>query len=71
MAKELTYEEKQHIINEHLHEFEEALRQAWKQYNEGARLVDQFEDDYIQCAHAKGFRDGFITGLMLLKKQFN
>jgi len=44
--------------------FESALDKAWKSYNEcGSRTVDSFEDDYIECAHAKGFREGYLFGL--------
>ena len=40
--------------------FEKALEDAWQEYNNGARLVDQFEDDYTECAFAKGFLAGCI-----------
>lgn len=44
--------------------FESALDKAWKFYNEsGSRTVDSCEDDYIECAHAKGFREGYLFGL--------
>lgn len=44
--------------------FESALDKAWKSYNEsGARTVDGCEDDYVECAHAKGFREGYLFGL--------
>lgn len=44
--------------------FESALDKAWKSYNEsGSRTVDSCEDDYIECAHAKGFREGYLFGL--------
>ena len=44
--------------------FESALDKAWKSYNEsGARTVDSCEDDYTECAHAKGFREGYLFGL--------
>ena len=44
--------------------FESALDKAWKSYNEcGSRTVDSLEDDYIECAHAKGFREGYLFGL--------
>lgn len=44
-------------------DFEAALERAWKEYNEDERLVDGFEDNYTECAHAKGFRDGFLFAL--------
>ena len=40
--------------------FEKALREAWDYYNSHGRLVDQFEDDYVECAFAKGFLSGCI-----------
>ena len=44
--------------------FESALDKAWKSYNDsGARTVDGCEDNYIECAHAKGFREGYLFGL--------
>lgn len=44
--------------------FESALDKAWKSYNEsGSRTVDSCEDDYVECAHAKGFREGYLFGL--------
>ena len=44
--------------------FESALEKAWKAYNDsGARTVDGCEDDYVECAHAKGFREGYLFGL--------
>ena len=50
--------------------FESALDKAWKSYNEsGARTVDSCEDDYTECAHAKGFREGFLFGLVKQKEQ--
>ena len=50
--------------------FESALEKAWKSYNEcGSRTVDSFEDDYIECAHAKGFREGYLFGIEKQKEQ--
>ena len=50
--------------------FEQALDKAWKYYDEsGARKVDSFEDDYTECAYAKGFREGFLFGLEKQKEQ--
>ena len=44
--------------------FESALEKAWKEYNDsGARTVDGCEDNYVECAHAKGFREGYLFGL--------
>jgi hypothetical protein len=50
--------------------FESALEKAWKSYNEsGARTVDGCEDDYVECAHAKGFREGYLFGIEKQKEQ--
>ena len=50
--------------------FESALEKAWKDYNDsGARTVDGCEDDYVECAHAKGFREGYLFGIEKQKKQ--
>jgi len=43
--------------------FEMALAKAWKEYDEGARNVDRFEDNFTECAHAKGFLKGFLFGI--------
>ena len=44
--------------------FESALEKAWKDYNDsGARTVDGCEDNYVECAHAKGFREGYLFGI--------
>lgn len=44
--------------------FESALDKAWKSYNDsGARTVDGCENNYTECAHAKGFREGYLFGL--------
>lgn len=44
--------------------FESALDKAWKAYNDcGSRIVDSCEDDYIESAYAKGFREGYLFGL--------
>lgn len=40
--------------------FETGLQEAWQEYCAGARLVDQFEDNYTECAFAKGFLAGCI-----------
>lgn len=42
-------------------EFENALSNAWKHYDESARLVDQFESNYVECAFAKGFKTGYFS----------
>ena len=41
-------------------EFEKAMQEAWEEYNNGSRAVDQFEDNYTECAFAKGFLAGCI-----------
>ena len=33
--------------------------------------VDFFEENYIECAHAKGFREGYIAGAALEHKEHN
>ena len=44
--------------------FESALTKAWKEYNDsGSRTVDGCEDNYVECAHAKGFREGYLFGI--------
>lgn len=51
-------------IYEDKESFESALEKAWKFYNNsGARTVDICEDNYVECAYAKGFREGFLFGL--------
>ena len=51
-------------IYEDIDSFESALGKAWKDYNDsGARIVDGCEDDYVECAHAKGFREGYLFGV--------
>ena len=42
--------------------FESALEKAWNDYHNGYENVDKLEDDYIKCAHAKGFREGYLFG---------
>lgn len=50
--------------------FESALEKAWKSYNDcGSRTVDGCEDNYVECAHAKGFREGYLFGLEKKKEQ--
>lgn len=39
-------------------DFEQALNEAWERYHCHGWLVDQFEDNYGECAFAKGFREG-------------
>ena len=52
--------------------FESALGKAWKDYNDsGARTVDGCEDNYVECAHAKGFREGYLFGLEKQKNKMN
>ena len=43
--------------------FESALEKAWNDYHNGYENVDKLEDDYVECAHAKGFREGYLFGL--------
>jgi hypothetical protein len=43
--------------------FESALEKAWNDYHNGYENVDKFEDDYVECAHAKGFREGYLFGI--------
>jgi len=51
-------------IYEDKESFESALEGAWELYNNsGARTVDSCEDNYVECAYAKGFREGFLFGL--------
>lgn len=51
-------------VYDNLDSFESALAKAWKAYNDsGARTVDGCEDDYVECAHAKGFREGYLFGI--------
>lgn len=65
----LAYLEKQKYnrmqpIYDNQESFESALDKAWKSYNEsGARTVDGCEDDYVECVHAKGFREGYLFGI--------
>ena len=33
--------------------------------------VDKLEDDYVECAHAKGFREGYLFGLEKQKERDN
>ena len=57
-------------IYEDIDSFESALGKAWKDYNDsGARIVDGCEDDYVECAHAKGFREGYLFGIEKQKEQ--
>lgn len=69
VSKWITYLEKQKYdrmqpIYDNQESFESALDKAWKSYNDcGSRTVDSCEDDYIECAHAKGFREGYLFGL--------
>lgn len=51
-------------IYEDKESFESALEKVWEFYNNsGARTVDSCEDNYVECAYAKGFREGFLFGL--------
>ena len=43
--------------------FESALEKAWNDYHNGYENVDRLEDDYVECAHAKGFREGYLFGI--------
>lgn len=64
----LTYLEKQKYdrmkpIYDARESFESALEKAWNDYHNGYENVDKLEDDYVECAHAKGFREGYLFGL--------
>lgn len=51
-------------IYEDKESFKSALEKAWELYNNsGARTVDICEDNYVECAYAEGFREGFLFGL--------
>ena len=71
----LAYLEKQKYdrmqpVYDNLDSFESALAKAWKAYNDsGSRTVDGCEDDYVECAHAKGFREGYLFGLEKQKER--
>ena len=59
-------------VYDNLDSFESALAKAWKAYNDsGSRTVDGCEDDYVECAHAKGFREGYLFGLEKQKEPDN
>jgi len=47
-------------IYENLQAFEAGLKQAWDTYNEGSRYTDGFEDNFVELAYSKGFRDGYL-----------
>ena len=49
--------------------FESALEKAWNDYHNGYENVDKLEDGYVECAHAKGFREGYLFGLEKQKEQ--
>ena len=49
--------------------FESALEKAWNDYHNGYENVDKLEDDYVECAHAKGFREGYLFGIEKQKEQ--
>ena len=49
--------------------FESALEKAWNDYHNGYENVDKLEDDYVQCAHAKGFREGYLFGIEKQERQ--
>ena len=50
--------------------FESALEKAWNDYHNGYENVDKLEDDYVECAHAKGFREGYLFGIEKQKESF-
>lgn len=68
-AECLAYLEKQRYdrmqpVYDNQESFESALDKAWKSYNDsGERTVDGCEDNYTECAYAKGFREGYLFGL--------
>lgn len=45
---------------EFMEEFEEALSKAIGYYQQNGFLVDQFEDNAMECSFAKGFLAGCI-----------
>lgn len=49
--------------------FESALEKAWNDYHNGYENADKLEDDYVECAHAKGFREGYLFGIEKQKEQ--
>ena len=49
--------------------FESALEKAWNDHHNGYENVDKLEDDYVQCAHAKGFREGYLFGIEKQERQ--
>lgn len=49
--------------------FESALEKAWNDYHNGYENVDKLEDDYVECAHAKGFREGYLFCIEKQKEQ--
>ena len=49
--------------------FEYALEKAWNDYHNGYENVDRLEDDYVECAYAKGFREGYLFGVEKQKEQ--
>ena len=51
--------------------FESALEKAWNDYHNGYENVDKLEDDYVECAHAKGFREGYLFGIEKQKEPKN
>lgn len=70
----ITYLEKQKYdrmkpIYDAKESFESALEKAWNDYHNGYENVDKLEDDYVECAHAKGFREGYLFGLEKQKAQ--
>ena len=70
----ITYLEKQKYdrmkpVYDNQDSFESALEKAWNDYHNGYENVDKLEDDYVECAHAKGFREGYLFGLEKQKEQ--
>lgn len=49
--------------------FESALEKAWNDYHNGYENVDKLEDDYVENAFAKGFREGYLFGIEKQKEQ--
>ena len=69
----ITYLEKQKDrmapVYDNQDSFESALEKAWNDYHNGYENVDKLEDDYVECAHAKGFREGYLFGIEKQKEQ--
>lgn len=67
--KETKQAPKTKMTEEERKAFEAALGTAWQKYCDGARLVDRFEDNYIECAFSKGFLQGYIAAKQTSTKE--